>query len=213
MVVAHAGKQRRSQCEEQHASRVHGLRAGHVDEAAEGRAGNDRGLRTHRCKGERARQHVGRHQRRHECLLCWHLKRLDRAQQHRDHEQQLAARPMPVAARCERSSEGDLRDHAERRDARTVKSIDDMAGDQHQQQRRQELQQADQAQIPGVRGQVVHLPAHGHHQHLVGAGAREPRVPKPHERREGAQRRCCRTRSRRRAHRCIAADPSIRTPG
>ena len=45
--------------------------------------------------------------------------------------------------------------------------VDQVAGRQGQQQRRQELGEADQAKIPGAGGQVLHLPAQRHHEHLV----------------------------------------------
>jgi len=62
-----------------------------------------------------------------------------------------------------------------------VVAVDHVAGHEHQSQRGQELQQADQAEIPGRAGQVVHLPAHRHHQHLARAGARQPGPPEAQE--------------------------------
>ena len=68
-----------------------------------------------------------------------------------------------------------------------MKTIDDMARDQHQRERGHELQQPDQTQIERAAGQRVHLPTDRNHQHLVGAGAGDPRPPKAHEGREPAQ--------------------------
>jgi hypothetical protein len=56
-----------------------------------------------------------------------------------------------------------------------------MTGHQRQQQGRQKLKQADQTQVPGTAGQLVHLPAHGDHQHLLATDAGQPRIPKAHE--------------------------------
>ncbi len=62
-----------------------------------------------------------------------------------------------------------------------MKVIDDLAGNEDECQCGQELEQADEAEVPGAVRQVVHLPAEGDEQHLVRGGAREPREPQPHE--------------------------------
>jgi hypothetical protein len=49
-----------------------------------------------------------------------------------------------------------------------VKTVPHMARRQGDQQGRNELEQTHQAQVPGARGQLVHVPGHSHHQHLVG---------------------------------------------
>ena len=100
------------------------------------------------------------------------------------------------SVRCDTASKGAaastsatsaLRGHAQRDDARAVVAVDHVAGHQHQRQRRQELQQAHQPQVPGRAGQVVHLPADGHHQHLAGGHAGQARPPQAHEVAAGQQ--------------------------
>ena len=66
-------------------------------------------------------------------------------------------------------------------DARALMAVDHVARHQHQQQRRQELKQADESQVPGRAGQVVHLPADRDHQHLAAGGAGQTGEPQAHE--------------------------------
>ena len=65
----------------------------------------------------------------------------------------------------------DAHDHA------PVVAVGDMARDQHEQRRRNELGQPDQAEIERIVGDVVHLPADRHRLHLQGDGAGDPRHP------------------------------------
>ena len=65
-----------------------------------------------------------------------------------------------------RRGEGEQRDRAERFDGEADRhdrappeAVGDRAGDEHEQQRRQELRQADKAEIERVARQVVDLPA------------------------------------------------------
>ena len=90
------------------------------------------------------------------------------------------AKPPCVAAtskQCHRS----LRRHAGGEDAAPVQPVGDMAGGQGHHQRGHELEQPDQAQVPGAGSDVVHVPGHGHHQHLVGGDAAQARQPEAHE--------------------------------
>jgi hypothetical protein len=52
---------------------------------------------------------------------------------------------------------------------------------QRQQKYRNELVQADQTQIPGAGRKVVHLPADGHQQHLIGVAPQKARGHQPDE--------------------------------
>jgi hypothetical protein len=45
----------------------------------------------------------------------------------------------------------------------------------------QELQQADQPQVPGAAGQLVHLPGRRHHHHLGGGAGHDPGQPQADE--------------------------------
>ncbi len=73
------------------------------------------------------------------------------------------------------------------KDAAAVHAIHQLPGRQRQQQRRQELHQADHAEVPGAPRQVVHLPGQRHQQHLVRRGAEQPR---PQEAAEACRQRC-----------------------
>ena len=64
---------------------------------------------------------------------------------------------------------------------RPIHPIRHIARHQREQQRGQKLIEADEAQIPGTSGQLVHLPANGHHQHLAGCGARQAGEPEAQE--------------------------------
>ena len=88
-------------------------------------------------------------------------------------EKHLAAdRRAPIDAQISAVEMTRLRRHADGDDAGAMEPVDHLAGDQHQRERRQELEQADQAEIPGAVRQVVHLPAEGDQQHLVGGRCR-----------------------------------------
>ena len=77
--------------------------------------------------------------------------------------------------------------HAGGEDAAAVQSVDEVPGRQGHRQLRDELEQADQAEIPGAACDVVHLPGHGDHQHLVGDGPGQAGQPEEHERPVGEQ--------------------------
>jgi hypothetical protein len=57
-----------------------------------------------------------------------------------------------------------------------------VAGDQHEQRGRDELDEADESEIERVVGDLVHLPGHRHRLHLQGDGAGYPRQPIERER-------------------------------
>ena len=65
--------------------------------------------------------------------------------------------------------------------------IGDVAGWQHQQERRQELGEADEPEVERAPGQRVHLPTDGDGEHLVREHREDPREPEPHERVLGAK--------------------------
>jgi hypothetical protein len=70
-----------------------------------------------------------------------------------------------------------------RDDVAAVVAVGHVARDQRQRERRHELEQADEAQVPRAVRQVVHLPADGHHQHLVGHRAGHAARPEAEKRR------------------------------
>ena len=70
-----------------------------------------------------------------------------------------------------------LGDHAALQHATPIETVGDVSGDEHQQERRQELREADEAEVERATGQRVDLPAHAHREHLVRdhrGDAREP---------------------------------------
>ena len=80
-----------------------------------------------------------------------------------------------------------LNAHAGRKDAAAMKSVNRVPCRQHQNQGGDKLKQAHQPKIPGTGGDVIHVPGHRHHQHLVGAHAGESGEPKAHELTVGKQ--------------------------
>ena len=91
--------ERRGHAEQRRAQAIDHRRAGHVDEAAQRRAGDDGALQPGRAEGHGARQQRGRHQQRHQRLLRRHLEGAHRAQHHRQRQQQRALRQRRRRAR------------------------------------------------------------------------------------------------------------------
>ena len=77
----------------------------------------------------------------------------------------------------QRAGAGRFDDLAEGDDDPPVEAVGDRAGDQDQEQRRRELDQPDQAEIEGVAGQIVDLPADRDADDLGGEGRAEARRP------------------------------------
>ena len=84
---------------------------------------------------------------------------------------------MLVAGRAQKRCHQQLRREAGCHDVRAINPIRHVARHQRQQQGGQKLVQTDETQIPRAAGQLVHLPAHGHHQHLAGGGGGETSDP------------------------------------
>jgi hypothetical protein len=143
-----------------------------------------------RAEGQRLRQHCRRHQRGHDRELRRHLEGAGGAQGDRHGEQKFTVRPVAVRGEGQHAPDHALDHHAGGQDPAAVVAVQHMAGGQREQQGRQELQQADHAEVPGAAGQVVHLPADGHHQHLVGGAADHAAPPEAHEGAQAPQRRC-----------------------
>ena len=80
---------------------------------------------------------------------------------------------------CERAEE--LERDAEREDQRAVVPVRDVARGQHQQHERQELRQADEAEVERIAGDRVDLPADRDRLHLHGDRGEQPRRQEAHE--------------------------------
>ena len=80
-----------------------------------------------------------------------------------------------------REAAGALGELAERHDQPPVEAIGDRAGDENEEQRRQELDQADEAEVEGIAREVVDLPADGDADHQRGEAREQPRRPEEHE--------------------------------
>ena len=186
MVVAQHPDQPAADGKQKGAGGIHRRGAGHKNHAAQRRSGDDSRLHAGRTEGHCARQHDGRHQHRRQGLLSRHLKSPRHAQHDRHAEQQLARSPTRRGAPALRGGHQNqrhagLRHQAGRHDAAPVQAVGHMARHQRQKQRRRKLVQADQPQIPGAAGQVIHLPADCDHQHLVASGSKKAGKPHAHE--------------------------------
>ena len=63
-------------------------------------------------------------------------------------------------------------------DAPTIVPVGDRSGDENQKQRRQKLEKTDQAEIKGVAGHLIHLPADRDADDLDGEGRKKPGAEK-----------------------------------
>jgi hypothetical protein len=85
-----------------------------------------------------------------------------------------------------------VRAQAHQDDEASIDLVGNMPRKQGQQQKWQELGKTDEAEIEHAAGDVIHLPAHGHDDHLGGDGGAKPRAQKQrevaiHEHREAAR--------------------------
>ena len=87
----------------------------------------------------------------------------------------------PMGSRHQQQRHQGLDDQAHRDNAAPVRPVCHVPSHQREQQGGQKLVQANQAQIPRAAGQLVHLPAHGHEQHLVARGPEQACEPHAHE--------------------------------
>lgn len=186
MVVAQHGDEHAAGGKQEGTGGVDRGGTGDKDHAAQRRPANDSRLHAGRAEGHGARQHGRRHQNRGERLLRGHLEGAGHTQHDGHRQQQFARGPAVVSTPAFRGGDEDhrhrsLRDQAARDDAAAVHAISNVPRHQRQQQRRRKLVQADQPQVPGAARQLVHLPAHRHHQHLVAGSAENPGEPHAHE--------------------------------
>jgi hypothetical protein len=185
--VVHPHHQQGAEHEQRRAHAVHHARAGRVQQAAQRRPADDGRLHRAAVEGQRPRQQRRRHQQRRQRLLRGHLEALGHAEHEAQGQDEVARGPAFMAGQHQHQGAHGLHHQRQRHHAAAVVAVGHVAGHQRERERGQELVQAHQAQVPGAAGQVVHLPAHGHHQHLAGAGARQARAPEAHEGRVGEE--------------------------
>ena len=83
-------------------------------------------------------------------------------------------RPWTVSSRIAKAQKR-LEEAGKRHDQPAAEAVGDRARHQHQQQRRQELDDADKTEIEWIAGEVVDLPADGDRDDLRRKGGEEPR--------------------------------------
>ena len=103
----------------------------------------------------------------------------------------IACAVMPAERAADAKAQGGERfgDHAELQHAAAVEMIGDVAGDQHQEERRHELREPDEPEVERAAGQRVDLPSDGDREHLVRDHREHAREPEQHERPVREQRR------------------------
>ena len=156
---------------ERAAQRVDQDRAHRVEQPAERRPADHRDLRRRGAGRGGARQHRQRHDPRQQRGQRRLLEGARRADHEHHREQRFARHPAAGGAERERRRRQPGHELAGAHDHAPVVAVGDVAGDQHEQRRRNELRQADEPEIERVARQVVHLPAHRHRLHLQGDGA------------------------------------------
>ena len=89
----------------------------------------------------------------------------------------------PALIAAERESAGRERfdDHARLQHATSIESIGDVSGDQHQQERRNELGKPDEPEVERAARQSIDLPADADRQHLVRDHRGDAREPEQNE--------------------------------
>ena len=185
-----ANPQDEAQCgqKERTADRIHGMRTRHIDESACRRPRNDRKLGARRIEGQRLRQNSRRHQQWPKRLLGGHLEGFACSQSQGRQENHFSIDPPIKTAPDQSKCNDDLGGKAEGKNPAAVEAIRHMPDDQRKGQRGRKLKQANQAEIPGAVGQIVHLPGNGNHHHLVGHRGRDAPAPEVHEGAMGKER-------------------------
>ncbi len=156
-------------------------RTGEIDEAADRRARDRRELPGTRIHRDRAREQRGRHQVRHDRLPRRHRERARDAEHDHHREYRPGDGEPGQREREQRERAQALERDAQCEDARAVAAIGDVACGQHQQHERQELGQANQAEVERLAGDRVDLPADRDRLHLHRDRREQPRRQEAHE--------------------------------
>ena len=127
-------------------------------------------------------EHRRRHEVRQQRLLRRAVEGARRAEDGEDDERSAQRERMPIAVKTSSATAQSAFDRdADRHDGAAAKAVGDRAGDEHEQQRRKELREADEAEVERIAGQVVDLPADRDRLDLHGEARGEPRQPVFHE--------------------------------
>jgi hypothetical protein len=121
------------------------------------------------------------YQQRGDRLLRRHLKGSGQSQNPGDQKNQFpTGLPTPRVPTQHHSNRGQYQ-HASGKNTPSVQAINHMPCGQGHDQGRDELKQANQAQIPGAASQLIHVPTDCQHQHLMGRNTKNARKPETHE--------------------------------
>ena len=148
-----------------------------IEQAAGDRADDGRRLPGRRVPGNRVAEIFRRHQIGEQRRRGRSVKGARHAEQRQHGEDR--QRTDEAAQRQEQKDERTacLDHRRQRHDQAAAEAVGDDAGDQHQQQRRQELDDADNAEIEGIARQIIDLPADGDGHDHGGEGGEETRRP------------------------------------
>jgi hypothetical protein len=145
--------------------------------AADRRSGDGGDLRGRRRRGDRARKQRAGHDVGQQRLLSRCIEGAADPEHDDGAENERLARQAGDGADCERRGGEPLDGLEDLQQAATVVAVGDLARDQHESGRRQELSEPDQPQVEGAAGECVHLPGDRDAQHLEAerrAGSRRP---------------------------------------
>jgi hypothetical protein len=171
-------RQQDATCHEQrHARSVHRPRASHEDQPAQRGAADDGDLTPSSTECHGSRQHRWRHQEWSQSLLSRHLEPARCAKHQRYAQQQSArgsVRQRPIHQYQRRHC---LQRKTAGNDATTMVAIGNLSGHQYEGERRCELVEANQPQVPSASRELIHLPSDRDHQHLHRRGAEQACEP------------------------------------
>ncbi len=148
-----------------------------VKEAAERRPADRRKLHRGGGGGDRPGKQRCRHNRRQQGLLGRGLERARDPEDEDGREDEFFGDPSGDRREHERGRDRRLDDLANLQHAAPVVPVGDLAGHQHEHRHWQELHKADETEVEGAAGQLIHLPGDGdahHHEAERRAGARAP---------------------------------------
>ena len=178
------GDRQNQQAADQHEQRGDGVgyfRRQPVQQAARHRADDGGGLPGRGIPGDRIGEILGRHQIGDQRARGRAEEGAGDAEQ-AEHQEDRAGplNPRMVSSRIA-SAQNASRNDGQRHDQPAAEAVGGGTRHQHQQQRRQELDDADEAEIERIAGEVVDLPADGDRDDLGRKGREKPRRPEAHE--------------------------------
>ena len=154
----------------------------HVEKPAERRSADHGGLLRARRGGDRARQEPRRHDAGQQRVDGRHLERAGRAGREQNRKHGVAAERTARGTDGQRERRQRLAHLAGGDDEAAIEQIGDLADDDREAHQRHELHEPDEAEIEGIVGEFIDLPADGDPLHHVGAVSEGARAPEQHER-------------------------------